>query len=70
MQAPVYLIGCKSDLDIEIPTDEILTFAEAYQASYLQTSSKENVGVNESLKKIIEDCVQNKLINLAFNKEA
>jgi hypothetical protein len=57
-------------LDIEIPTDEILTFAEAYQVSYLQTSAKENVGVSESFKKIIEDCVQNRLINLAFNNEA
>ena len=68
IQAPIYLVGCKSDLDIEIATDEILTFAEAYQVNYLQTSAKDNIGVNDAFKKIIEDSVQNNLINLAFNK--
>jgi GTPase SAR1 family protein len=68
VQGAVYLVGCKSDLDIEVPTDEILTFAEAYQVSYIQTSAKENVGVGEGFRKIVEDAVQSNLINMAFNK--
>lgn len=53
VQGGVYLVGCKSDLDIEVPTDEILSFAEAYKVSYIQTSAKEDVGVNEGFRKII-----------------
>lgn len=69
VQGLVYLVGCKSDLDIEVPTDEILTFAEAYQVNYIQTSAKDDVGVSEGFRKIIEDAVQNNLINMAFNKD-
>lgn len=67
VQGQVYLIGCKSDLDIEVPTDEILIFAEANRLSYAQTSAKDSVGVNDTFKKIVEDAVQTQLINLAFN---
>lgn len=27
VEGQIYLVGCKSDLDAEVPTDEILTFA-------------------------------------------
>lgn len=47
-------MGCKSDLDIQVPTDEILTFAEAYGANYIQTSAKENIGVEDGFRKVIE----------------
>jgi hypothetical protein len=46
VQGQIYLVGTKSDLDIEVPTDEILSFAEAYKVSYLQTSAKDSTGVN------------------------
>ena len=46
VQGQIYLVGCKSDLDTVVPTDEILTFAEAFNLSYVQTSAKENIGVN------------------------
>ena len=39
-------MGCKSDLDTVVPTDEILTFAEAFNLTYTQTSAKDNIGVN------------------------
>ncbi len=54
VQGLIYLVGCKSDLDIQVPTDEILTFAELYQVSYVQTSSKDNVGVRDAFQRIIE----------------
>ena len=37
---PVYLIGCKSDLDPQVFTDEILVFSQQHQCKYFQTSSK------------------------------
>jgi hypothetical protein len=67
VQGQVYLVGCKSDVDIEVPTDEILIFAEGYGVSYLQTSAKDNVGVHEAFTKIVEDAVQANLIKMAFN---
>jgi GTPase SAR1 family protein len=69
VQGAVYLVGCKSDLDTEVPTDEILSFAETYKASYIQTSAKDNVGVSEAFRKIIEEAVQANLINMAFSKD-
>jgi hypothetical protein len=50
-----------------VPTDEILTFAEAYGVSYIQTSAKDSVGVEEGFKKVIEEAAQANLINMAFN---
>ena len=35
----------------------------------MQTSSKENVGITDGFRKIVEDAVQANLINLAFNKK-
>jgi len=61
-------MGCKSDLDTEVPTDEILSFAETYNANYIQTSAKDNTGVNEAFRKIVEEAVQANLIKMAFNK--
>lgn len=50
-----------------MPTDEILTFAEAYGVNYIQTSAKDSVGVEEGFKKVIEEAAQANLINMAFN---
>ena len=36
----VFLIGCKSDLDMEVPTDQILVFAAENNLQFFQTSSK------------------------------
>ncbi len=63
------MVGCKSDLEIEVPTDEILSFAAAYQVNYIQTSAKDNVGVGEGFQKIVEEAVQAKLINMAYNND-
>jgi hypothetical protein len=35
----------------------------------MQTSSKEDVGVSDGFRKIIEEATQANLINLAFNKK-
>jgi hypothetical protein len=35
----------------------------------MQTSAKENVGVSDCFKKIVEETIQNNLINMAFKKE-
>ena len=69
VQGQVYLVGCKSDLDIEVPTDEILNFAEAAQVGYIQTSAKDAEGVSDGFRKIVEETVQANLINLAYNRE-
>ena len=61
-------MGCKSDLDTEVPTDEILSFAETYNANYIQTPAKDSTGVNEAFRKIVEEAVQANLIKMAFNK--
>lgn len=55
-------------MEIEVPTDEILTFAEAYGVSYFQTSAKDSVGVEEGFKKVIEEAAHANLINMAYNK--
>ena len=68
VQGAVFLVGCKSDLDTEVPTDEILSFAETYNANYIQTSAKDNIGVNDAFRKIVEEAVQANLIKMAFNK--
>ena len=68
VQGQIYLVGCKSDLDIEVPTDEILIFAEAYGVKYLQTSAKESIGVEDAFQQVIEEAAQAKLISMAFEK--
>ena len=68
VQGQIYLVGCKSDLDTVVPTDEILTFAEAFNLSYVQTSAKENIGVNETFQRIIEETTQANLIKMAYEK--
>ena len=57
----IYLIGCKSDLEPKVYTDEILTFAERNKCVYFQTSARENEGVNECFEAIIKECAQDKL---------
>ena len=55
------LVGCKSDLDINVATDEILLFAEEYKINYYQTSAKENEGVNSMFHQIMIQLAQKKL---------
>ncbi len=43
----IYLIGCKSDKEPQIFTDEILIFSQTRQCVYFQTSAKINEGVHE-----------------------
>jgi len=62
----IYLVGCKSDLDTIVPTDEILTFAEAMNVKYIQTSAKESIGVSEAFQQVIEETTQNNLIKMAY----
>ena len=37
--------------------------------THMQTSAKENIGITDGFRKIIEEAVQANLINLAFNKK-
>lgn len=37
---PIYLIGCKSDLEPQVYTDEILVYSQTKNCIYFQTSAK------------------------------
>lgn len=54
----MFLIGCKSDLDVQVATDEILVFAKEKNISYHQTSSLIGEGVHEAFQSIMIACAQ------------
>ncbi len=35
----MFLIGCKSDLDVQVATDQIIVYAQSKNVNYFQTSS-------------------------------
>ena len=49
------LVGNKIDLNREVTTEEGKKLAEFYKIPFFETSAKENIGINECLKKIIND---------------
>lgn len=65
----MFLLGCKSDLDMEVATDEILLFAQQNGIEYHQTSSLLNEGVNEAFKSIMINCAQKEIKDSALKKE-
>lgn len=54
----MFLIGCKSDLDVEVATDEILVFAQSKNIPYHQTSSRTGEGVHEAFQSIMISLAQ------------
>ena len=53
-----FLIGCKSDLDVEVPTDEIILYAQKNDVGYHQTSSLTGEGVHDAFLNIMIACAQ------------
>jgi GTPase SAR1 family protein len=51
----IYLLGCKSDLPLEVSEVEVMAFAEKERLAYFKCSAKENIGVRESFKIIVEE---------------
>lgn len=57
----MFLIGCKSDLDVEVATDEILVFAQQKNIPYHQTSSRTGEGVHEAFQSIMINLAQKQI---------
>lgn len=57
----MYLIGCKSDLDCEVATDEIILYAQKNDITYHQTSSLNGEGVHEAFRNIMINCAQKEI---------
>ena len=53
------LVGNKIDLSREVSTEEGQKLAEMYEIPFFESSAKENIGINDFMKKIIEDVVSN-----------
>ena len=53
------LVGNKIDLSREVTTEEGQKLAEMYEIPFFESSAKENIGINDFMKKIIEDVVSN-----------
>ncbi len=54
----MFLIGCKSDLDVEVATDEIILYAQKNDIAYHQTSSFTGEGVHDAFRNIMITCAQ------------
>jgi len=52
---PVILVGCKSDLERKISVEEIATMSRELGFAYVETSSKNNSGVEEAFTKLTEE---------------
>ena len=46
-----------------------MTFAKTHRLTYFQTSAKDNVGVDEAFRKIVEDAVHANVIKMSFNQK-
>jgi small GTP-binding protein len=53
------LVGNKIDLKREVSHDEGKKFADSYNLGYFETSAKENIGINEMIKKLLADILSN-----------
>ena len=51
-------IGNKIDLPREVTTEEGKKLADFYKIPFFETSAKENVGINEFMKKIISEVLE------------
>ncbi len=52
------LIGNKIDLNREVTTDEGKKLADFYKIPFFETSAKDNIGINDCMKKIISDVLE------------
>lgn len=53
------LVGNKVDLPRQVTTDEGKKLAEMYNIPFFEASAKENICINDFMKKIIGDVVEN-----------
>jgi small GTP-binding protein len=52
------LVGNKIDLNREVSTEEGKKLAEFYKIPFFETSAKENIGITECIRKIINDVLE------------
>jgi small GTP-binding protein len=52
------LVGNKIDLNREVSTEEGKKLAEFYKVPFFETSAKENIGITESVRKVIKDVLE------------
>jgi len=55
------LVGCKKDLDIEVPTDAILEFLKERAVLHFETSAKTGEGIEEAMRTLVNECARRKL---------
>jgi len=55
------LVGCKKDLDIEVPTDAVLEFLKDRAVLHFETSAKTGEGVEETIQTLVNECARRKL---------
>jgi small GTP-binding protein len=52
------LVGNKIDLTREVSTEEGQKLAEFYKLPFFETSAKENIGISETIRTLIEDVLE------------
>lgn len=58
------LVGCKKDLEINVPTDAVLEYLRDKAILHFETSAKTGEGVAEALKTVVEECAMRKIRKL------
>lgn len=56
---PMVLIGNKIDLERKVPLEEAQDLAERLNCSYLETSAKEGINVEDAFSQIAKKCLEN-----------
>lgn len=52
------LVGNKIDLPREVSTDEGKKLADFYKIPFFETSAKENIGITECIRKILNEVLE------------
>jgi small GTP-binding protein len=58
------LVGCKKDLEIEVPTDAVLEFLKDRALLHFETSAKTGEGVEEAMQAVVNECARRKISKL------
>lgn len=58
------VVGCKKDLEINVPTDAVLQFLKERALMHFETSAKTGEGVEEMMKAVIEESAMRKMRQL------
>lgn len=54
IDCPLFLVGCKADLEHVVTNEEIEEYASKERMPYIETSAKQDTGATESIQKIVE----------------